>query len=220
MAPTIGGQLRPAQPGIPLENMNGYTPEKLRILILDDHAVVRRGVRQILTEGFDPLEFGEGKAGSEGLGLALGQTWDLIVAIDLHDPGGEGLTELKRMRPDQPILVLTVRGKEGHFKVANNPDELVSAVRQILGRQTSAQSIMTMEVPPDVRGRADHENLSNREREVIRLLSSGRTVKEIAATLGLSSQTISTYRSRLLTKLGLKTTADLIRYALLNRLAD
>src|SRR5579864_8243053 len=98
--------------------VNDSTQEKLRILIVDDHAVVRRGIREILAEGFDPLEFGEGKTGPEGLGLALGQSWDLIVAVDLPDREGfDVLDELKKTRPDQPILVLTVRHTEGQVEV-------------------------------------------------------------------------------------------------------
>src|SRR5579871_3668346 len=195
--------------------MNSFSQEKLRILILDDAPVVRRGVRQILfDEGFDPLEFGEGNTGPEGLDLALSQLWDLIVTIDLPNRGGKVLPELKRMRPDQPILVLTIRGTEGQVKVASNPADLVPTVDRIPLPASNGPPAIAEDAVPEQRGRASHENLSNREREVLRLLGAGRTVKEIAAALALSEKTISTYRSRILTKVGLKTTADLIRYAL------
>jgi DNA-binding NarL/FixJ family response regulator len=211
--------------------------DKLRILILDDHAVVRRGVRQILAERFEPLEFGEGKAGPEGLDLALGQPWDLvIVAIDVPDHDGlQVLAALRRMRPDQPILVLTVRVHppdaadflkadiEGHAEVANNPDELVSAVRRIFAGGTGRHSTIAREALPDVDRyleRNSHEDLSSREHEVLRLIGLGTTVKEIAAVLRLTETTVSTYRRRILIKLGLKSTAELIRYAVINRLAD
>jgi two-component system, NarL family, invasion response regulator UvrY len=198
--------------------MDASERDKLRILILDDHAVVRRAIKQIiLAEGLDPLEFGEGKAGPEGLDLALGQPWDLVVAVDL--PGRE-MAELKRMRPDQLILVLGVHRLEGYVEAANSPDDLVSAVRRILAYGSSGQSTRAMEVQSDLRGQPSHEKLSNREREVLRLISSGRTVQEIAAVLALSEKTISSYRSRILTKVGLKTTAELIRYALMNRLSE
>jgi two-component system, NarL family, invasion response regulator UvrY len=201
--------------------MNSFTQEKLRILILDDHPVVRRGLRQILTEGFDPLEFGEGKTGSEGLSLALSQPWDLIVAIDLPDREGlDVLDQLKKIRPDQLILVLAVRVTEGQVEVRNNPDELVSAVRRVLASGTNGRSTVAMEAPADLRGRRSHKNLSKREQEVLRLIGLGKTVRDIAAVLVLSDKTISTYRRRMLTKLGLKTTAELIRYALMNGLAD
>jgi len=217
--------------------MNGPAREKLRILILDDYAVVRQGVRQILAGRFDPLQFGEGKAGPEGLDLALSRPWDLvIVAIDLPDREGlEVLIELKRTRPRQPILVFigcvkfpdaagaVKTGTEGRIEVANNPGELVSAVRRVLAGGTSGQSTMAMVAPPNpepCRPRPCHENLSKREGEVLRLIGLGRTVKEIAAVLALSEKTISTYRSRILIKLGLKTTAELIRYAVMNHLAD
>jgi two-component system, NarL family, invasion response regulator UvrY len=197
--------------------VDGPTQEKLRILILDDHVVVRQAIKQIvLDERFDPLEFGESTAGSEGLDLALGRTWDLVIVRK----GLEVLTELKRIRPDQLILVLTLRSIEGQIEVANNPGDLVSAVRTILAGGTSGQSITAVEAPSDLRGPPSHESLSNREREVLRLLGLGRTLKEIARALALSERTICTYRSRILTKLGLRTTAELVRYAVMNRLAD
>jgi two-component system invasion response regulator UvrY len=197
--------------------MGDPTQEKLRILILDDHLVVRQAIKQIvLDERFDPLEFGESNAGPEGLDLALGRPWDLVIVRE----GLEVLTELKRMRPDQLILVLTLRSIESQIEVTNNPGYLVSAVHRILAGGTSGQSITAMEAPSDLLARPCHESLSNRERELLRLLGLGRTLKEIACALALSEKTISTYRSRILTKLGLRTTAELVRYAVMNRLAD
>jgi DNA-binding NarL/FixJ family response regulator len=123
--------------------MNRSKREKLRILILDNHAVVRQALRQIiLAERFEPVEFGEGKAGPEGLDLALGQPWDLVIVRD----GLSVLTDLKRMRPDQLILVLSVHGPESQVEVANNPDDLVSAVRRMLACGTSGQSITAREI--------------------------------------------------------------------------
>jgi CheY-like chemotaxis protein len=108
-----------------------FAQETLRILILDDDAVVRRSITHMVSaERFDPLEFGEGPAGPEGLALALGQPWDLIIVRK----GLSMLDELKQMRPDQPILVLTVHALEGQVKVESNPDDLASAVRRILAR--------------------------------------------------------------------------------------
>jgi DNA-binding NarL/FixJ family response regulator len=194
------------------------TQEKLRILILDDHHVVRQAIKQlVLDERFDPLEFGEGNAGPEGLDLALGRPWDLVIVRE----GLEVLTELKRIRPDQLIFVLTLRSIESQVELTNHPGDLVSAVHTILAGGTSGQSITAMEAPPsDLPARPCHESLSNREREVLRLLGFGRTLKEIAGALAVSEKTISTYRSRILTKLGLGTTAELVRYAVMNRLAD
>src|SRR5438309_1184413 len=112
--------------------MNGHARNKLRILILDDHAAARRGLTQILAEKFDQLEFDEGEAGLKSLDTVLGQPWDLvIVAIDLPDREGLALlTELKRRRPEQPILILTLR--VGDFAVASTPDEMISAVRRLV----------------------------------------------------------------------------------------
>jgi two-component system, NarL family, invasion response regulator UvrY len=194
--------------------MSDPRQEKLRILILDNHLVVRQAIKQIvLDERFDPLEFGESNAGPEGLDLALGRPWDLVIVRE----GLEVLTELKRMRPDQLIFALTLRSIESQIEVTNNPGDLV---RRIVAGGTSGQSITAMEAPSDLLARPCHESLSNREREVLRLLGLGRTLKEIAGALALSEKTISTYRSRILTKLGLRTTAELIRYAVMNRLAD
>ena len=186
------------------------TRQSLRILILDNHAVVRRGVRQILAERFDTLEFGESEAGPGGLDLALGQPWDLIIlGIDVPDREGLNmLIELKRMRPDRPILVLTVRVKfqdavdavkaatEGRIVVANNPDELVSAVGRAFAGRTAGQSTVVMESSSDLerrRGCLSHENLSKRESQLLRLIGLGKSVKETAAVLVLSEATDSTY---------------------------
>jgi DNA-binding NarL/FixJ family response regulator len=198
--------------------MDGSEREKLRILILDDHAAVRRAMRQIvLAETVDSLVFGQGQAGAEGLELALGQRWDLVIVRE----GLQVLTDLKRMRPDQLILVLSVHGPEGQVEVANDSDDLVSAVRRILADGTNGQSTaMEVTVRSDLRAQPIHGKLSNRELEVLRLISLGRTLKEVAGVLALSEKTVSTYRSRMLTKLGLKTTSELIRYALINGLSD
>jgi two-component system invasion response regulator UvrY len=200
-----------------IKTVDGPTQEKLRILILDDHLVVRQAIKQIvLDERFDPLEFGESTAGSEGLDLALGRPWDLVIVRE----GLEVLTELKRMRPDQLIVVLTLRSIESQIEGANTPGDLVSAVRTILAGGTRGQSLTAVEAPSDLLAPPSHEGLSNREREVLRLLGLGRTLKEIAGALALSEKTIRTSRSRILTKLGFRTTAELVRYAVMNRLAD
>jgi DNA-binding NarL/FixJ family response regulator len=164
--------------------MDGSARKKLRVLILDDHATVQRGLRRILAERF--LEFGESEAGPEGLDLALGQPWDLVI-------------------------------------IATDLPRLVSAVRRVLADTTSRPSTLVMGAQPDLkrrRGRLIHKNLSKRESEVLRLIGLGKTVKEIASLLALSETTVSTYRSRILIKLGLRTNAELVRYAVTNRIAD
>lgn len=214
--------------------MDGSAQEKLRILILDDYPVVRRGIRQILAQRFDPSQFGEGEAGPEGLDRALSQPWDLvIVAIDLPDrESTDVLSELKRMRPGQPVLafigraeledavVVVKAGTAGNVALEVGADRPVPHVRRISTSGTAGQSTLGREARPDWGRRRGGKDLSNREREVLRLIGWGRTVKEIAADLTLSDKTISTYRTRILTKLGLRTTAELIRYAVINRLAD
>ena len=121
--------------------------KKLRILILDDHLVVRQAIKQIiLDERFDPVKFGESTARSEGLDLALGRPWDLVIVRE----GLEVLTELKRLRPDQLIFVLTLRSIESRIEVANNPGDLVLAVRTILAGETSGPSFTAREAPSDL----------------------------------------------------------------------
>jgi two-component system, NarL family, invasion response regulator UvrY len=189
-----------------IKTVDGPTQEKLRILILDDHLVVRQAIKQIvLDERFDPLEFGESTGGSEGLDLALGRPWDLVIGRE----GLDVLTELKRIRPDQLILVLTLRSIESQIEVANNPAGSVqsSQVEQAVNPSPPWRHRRTCWRPPS------HESLSNREGEVLRLLGLGRTLKEIAGALALSETTIRTSRSRILTKLGFSTPAELVRYA-------
>ena len=200
--------------------MNRFRQDKIRILVLDDHPVVRRGIKEILAEGLNSLEFGEAPTGSEGIGLALSQSWDLVVAFDQTNRGSEVLTELKKMRPNQPVFAVIVGGTDDQAEAVNGPDELVSAVRHILAGGTSRQSPTTIDESSGLRGRPGHEDLSRREREVLHLISQGKPLKEIAAVLALSEKTISTYRSRILTKLELSSTADLIRYGVMNRLTD
>lgn len=209
----------------------------MRILIVDRHAVVRRGVKQTLGEAFGSCEFGEAHDGLEALGLALRRKWDLVVlAIELDGRSGlEVLAELKRASPKRRVLVFTRHAKihyalralkagaDGYVTRDSALEELVAAVQRVLAGGRYVSSTLAREMALDLSTRAErplHEKLSNRELEVLRLIGSGMTATQIAATLALSVKTVSYHRSHLLAKLNLKTTAELIRCAINDHLVE
>ena len=207
----------------------------IRILIADDHAVVRRGLLQILTEGFPGAIFGEASNAKEVLQQMGEQKWNLLT-LDIGLPDRSGLDLLQEIQanyPRLPVLVLSVHpedqyarrvlksGAAGYLSKDAAPLELTSAVRKLLrgGRYVSpqlAEKLVTDLATEEHRRR--HEALSNREMEVLRMMASGKTTTQIADALSLSPKTISTYRARMLEKLNLTTTADLIRYAIENQI--
>src|SRR6266571_2884340 len=167
----------------------------MRVLIADDHAMFRRGLRETIGEAFPKVTFAEAKTAQETLELVRRQDWEIVI-LDISMPGKSGLDILK---------------------------ELKTAVKRVLtgGRYVSAT--LAEKLASDLRRGADlpvHELLSDREFQVLRMIASGKTVKEIADELSLSVKTISTYRSRILEKTGMKTTAELIRFALRSQLVD
>ncbi len=209
----------------------------MKVLIGDDHAVFRRGLKETLSEAFPKTVFGEARTAQETFELAQRQNWDVII-LDISMPGRSGLDileDLKRSRPRIPILLLTMHpeqqfarralkaGAAGYLTKDSVPDELKEAIKRIVagGRYVSATLAETLAV--DLRRGADlplHELLSDREFQVLRMIASGKTVKEVADELSLSVKTVSTYRSRILEKTGMKTNAELIRYALQTQLVD
>lgn len=203
---------------------------RLRILLVDDHAVVRRGLRQVLSEGLGGVFFGEAGTTADALSLVRHGSWDLVV-LDVSLPGRGGFDVLKditRIRPGVRVLMLGVQGEEayavrafragaaGYVTKGNTPEELVAAAKKVLvgGRYMSAEVAEGLAAGLAKGARAAHELLSAREHQVLRLLASGHTVKEIAAELRLSEKTISTYRARILGKMRMRTTAQLMGYAL------
>jgi DNA-binding NarL/FixJ family response regulator len=206
----------------------------MRVLIADDHAVVRRGLKQILLDEYGALEVGEAGDAHETLRLAREEPWDIVVLdISMPDRSGlEVLKELKQTRPRLPVLILTTHPEEqyavrvlkagaaGYMTKESAPEHLVEAIRKVTagGRYitpTLADLLVTQitgaEKPP-------HESLSDREFQVLRLIASGKTVGQIAEELSLSSNTVSTYRARVLEKMGMKTNAELTHYAISNGL--
>jgi len=207
----------------------------LRILIADDHTVVRRGLKQILLDEFRSAEIEEVGDAEDLLKKVLKEDWDVIVT-DISMPGKSGLEvlqEIKQHYPKLPILVLSVHpedqyairvlkaGASGFLNKDSAPDELVKAVHQVLlGKKyitaTIAERLASM-LDQDAE-RLPHENLSDREFEVLKLLAAGNPVSEIAEKLSLSSTTVSTYRARIMVKMNLRTNADLTLYAITNKL--
>jgi DNA-binding NarL/FixJ family response regulator len=207
----------------------------IQILIVDDHAILRRGLREILEREFSDVSIGEAGTAEQALTQLGSETWDLVI-LDITMPGRSGvdvLRHLKAVRPRVPVLVLSMHpedqygkrvlkaGASGYMNKESAPEELIKAVRKLLsgGRYVSETLAETLAV--DL-GRDDgtpaHERLSDREFEVLRKMASGKTVGQIAQELHLSVPTVSTYRARILEKMGMSNTAELIRYALSHHL--
>ena len=208
-----------------------------RILIADDHEIVRRGLRQILTDEFPKLQVGDAANARDAVEAVRKQAWDAVL-LDINMPGRSGLDvleELKRLRPPMPVVVLTafpeedyaVRafklGASGYVSKESASDELLAALRKALAGGRYVTASLAEKLAASVAGdapAAPHETLSNRELQVLRLIAQGRTIKEVAAELTLSEKTIGTYRTRLSEKMGLSTNVELARYALQHKLVD
>ena len=207
-----------------------------RILVVDDHASVRRGLQEILRETVGALEFGHASGRMDALELVRGGKWDLAI-IDLNLQGHHGLDVIRLLRDEQPglhVLVYSVHaeeqfglrairaGADGYLTKDRPAEEIAKAVRAILGGGQYISLELAELMVEAVKGgsRTRLEALSNREHQVLRLLSSGKSPTQIGAELNLSAKTITTYRARILEKLRLKTNADLVRYALENHLLD
>jgi DNA-binding NarL/FixJ family response regulator len=207
----------------------------LKVLIVDDHPVVRQGLKEILSDEPD-IAVSESGEPREALQMIREQNFDLAV-LDLDLPGMTGLDvlkEIKRERASMPVLILSVY-PEGQFAVRTlragasgflskdaAPEELVKAVRKILrgGKYVSEFVVEKLLSRDDASGLEQlHETLSDREFQILCLFGAGKTVREIAEELSLSVPTVSTYRARVLEKMGMKTTVELVRYAIQNNLA-
>jgi DNA-binding NarL/FixJ family response regulator len=209
----------------------------MRVLICDDHPIVRKGLSEILQQEGPAVTVGEARSAEEALDLARKQSWDAAV-LDITMPGRSGLELLKQLReerPNFPVLVLSVHpaeqyalrvlraGAAGYLTKESAPEELVTALRRIVrgGRYISPSVGETLAA--DLGRPADelpHQTLSDREFEILRLVASGKRPSEIAEELHLSVKTVSTYRARVLQKLKLRTTAQLMRYAIKHGLVD
>jgi DNA-binding NarL/FixJ family response regulator len=209
----------------------------MKVLIADDHAVVRRGVRQILEEALLGLEVDETGSACETLKATLDKVYD-IVLLDISFPDGSGLDVLRQIRTHSPhtrVLLLSMypeaqyaqralrSGASGYLTKDSAPNELVIAIHKVIaGGKYITQALaerLAVEIGEEGE-KAPHETLSDREFQVLTRLGVAKSIGEIAVELSLSPKTVSTYRSRLLVKLNLKTTAEIIRYVIENRLGD
>ena len=207
----------------------------INVLIVDDHTVVRKGLRQILSNDPQFKVVGEAASGEEVLGLVETLKVETVV-LDITMPGRNGLDvlkDLKRRYPRIPVLILSMHpedqlairvlraGASGYITKESAPDELIGALRKVCagGKYVSPQLAEKLAVfIEDSQGGAPHERLSDREFQVMSMLAMGKTVSEIADELLLSIKTISTYRRRVLEKMKMSTNADLTRYALQNQM--
>jgi len=208
----------------------------INVLIADDHAVVRQGLKQILQETQDMHLAGEAADGHEALALTRSAQWDVLV-LDLTMPGLGGLDVLKEVqaeRPHAPVLILSMHaedqfavrllkaGAAGYLNKETAPEELIQAIRKVVDGGKYISTVLAERLAFEMDPNSDkprHESLSDREFQVLRLLASGKAVKEIAEELSLSPKTISTYRARILDKMNMRTNAELIHYAIQNKLA-
>jgi len=202
-----------------------------RILLVDDHEVVRQGLKQILAESFPKAAFGDASSGDEALRRVRAESWDIAV-LDISLPGRGGLETLKDLRqenPRLPVLVLSMHPEEqfavralkagaaGYVTKRTAARDVVAAVRKVLsgGRYVSASLAERLAAQTQAGSvEMPHETLSDREYQVFRKLAMGKTVKQIGKELNLSPQTVSTHRTHILEKMGMQSNAELIQYAM------
>jgi len=208
-----------------------------KILIADDHAIVRRGLKEILQRDIEGLCCGEADDGQSVVARVQAEHWDLVI-LDISMPGRSGLdvlADVRRLQPQIRVLVLTMHSEDqygkrvlkagafGYMNKESAPEELIKAVRKIAagGRYVSAglAEKLAWNLQRDEE-RPRHEGLSNREFEILRNIACGKTVSQIAEQLHVSATTVSTYRARILEKMDMTNTAELIRYAVIHALID
>ena len=207
--------------------------EKIHVLIADDHAIVRQGLKQILSETDDLVVAGEADDGVEAIQLARQQEWNVFL-LDVSMPNRNGIDTLKQLKkefPKLPVLILSMHpeeqyavralkaGASGYLTKQSAPEQLVTAIRQVAGGKKYVSPTVAMQLADAIANDSDteqppHELLSDREYEVLKLIAAGRTLTQVAEELNLAVATISTFRARILTKLGLASTAEMIRYGL------
>ncbi|HEX5223211.1 MAG TPA: response regulator transcription factor [Verrucomicrobiae bacterium] len=203
----------------------------MKILLIDDHAVVRQGLKLILADHIRSARFGEAQNAGEALNRVSKETWDVAV-LDITMPGRNGwevLREIKRLRPKLPVLVLSMHpedqfavrmlknGAAGYLTKESAGEELAGAIKKVVsgGRYVSPSLAERMAAYLDIDvQKPPHERLSDREFQIMRMMASGKQVSQVARELSLSVQTISTYRARILEKMDLKNNAEMTRYAI------
>ncbi|MDP2808976.1 MAG: response regulator transcription factor [Rhodocyclaceae bacterium] len=203
----------------------------IRVLIADDHAIVRQGLKQILSETDDLVVAGEADDGAEALHLARDRQWDVFL-LDVSMPNRNGIDTLKQLKkefPRLPVLILSMHpeeqyavralkaGASGYLTKQSAPEQLVTAIRKVAGGKKYVSPAVAEQLADAIAGDGEqslHELLSDREYEVLKLIAAGRTLTQIAEELNLAVATISTFRARIIEKTGLKSNAEMIRYGI------
>jgi DNA-binding NarL/FixJ family response regulator len=209
----------------------------MRILIVDDHALIRRGLKQVLQDGLGAVAVGEAENAGQALEEVIKRTWDIVV-MDITLPGRSGLDVLQEIKvacPNLPVLILSMHsedqfgvrvlraGAAGFIPKEAAPEDLVKAIRKVVAGGRYVTNTLAEKLAADVAQPADqlpHEHLSDREFQVLRLIASGKAVGQIATELSLSVKTISTYRARVLEKMRLQNNAQLTHYAISRQLVE
>jgi two-component system invasion response regulator UvrY len=208
----------------------------IKILIADDHPIVRSGLKEIVGKERDMVVEGEAQDAQELLELVRKQHWDVVV-LDINMPGRSGLDVLRQLKkeyPRLPVLILSVQpeeqyavralksGASGYLTKLSVPGELVKAIRRVVvgGKYISSTLAERLAFDLETSERPLHETLSDRELKVMCMIASGKRITEIAKKLFVSPKTVTTYRVRILEKMGMKTNADLTHYVIENKLVD
>lgn len=208
----------------------------IRIIIVDDHPIVRRGLKQILNEEPDVKVVGEAENAQEAFKIIRTIDCDAVV-LDISLPGTNGVEILKQLKHEYkklPVLILSMHGEEqyavrvmragasGYLTKESAPEELVKAIRKIIsgGKYISSSLAERLITDIDASGKPRHEKLSDREFEIMRMIAQGKAIKTIGEELCLSEKTVSTYRTRLLEKMNMHTNAEIVSYALKNKLIE
>jgi two-component system invasion response regulator UvrY len=209
----------------------------IKILVADDHAIVREGLKQIVAEETDMKVVGEASNANELFDLIEKEDWDIVV-LDINMPGKSGLEALKEMKtlyPKIPVLILSMFGEDqyglramkagasGYLKKVSAPTELVSAIRKIVsgGKYINPSLAEKLVDIVDKSNREfPHDSLSDREYQIMCFIASGKSAEEIASDLALSIHTVYTYRNRILEKMHLKSNVELTQYAIQNKLIE
>ncbi len=207
----------------------------IRLLVADDHAIVRKGIAQIIAETADIVVAGEARTGPEVMEKANKNDYDLVL-LDISMPGRDGLEilkELKHQWPTLAVLMLSMypeeqyairalrSGAAGYLTKDSAPDELIAAIRKVSGGRKYVSASLAEKLAATLKNDSEkplYEKLSDREYQIMSMIASGKTQTQIAEELSLSAKTISTYRTRLLKKMHMKNNAEITRYAIENKL--
>ena len=209
----------------------------IRILLADDHEIIRKGLRQILTDSLPGAAYGEASDPGEIIRMVREGEWDLVIlGASLPGRGGiEVLKDIRKVRPALPVLVLSIyngelfairalrAGASGYVPRQTTSEDIVGGVRKLLAGGQFVTASLAERLAREIHSGTEtvpHERLSDREFRVFLMLASGLTVKDVAERLHLSPQTVSTHRARILEKMTMETNADFVRYAFQHRLLD